>query len=256
MILIFIRWIILLLILSLYILFFSAFYFQKKQLMPTNVPQKPYWWWYCTASSKHAIQPPYAYGIVTQVVNSDALYYCYTAIEKEVNSFGFKKSFSFQAMTYAQHKKNNELVFRFLNFFKPSQITEIGTGTGITTAYLSAYCSTIPVYKISVDKSLFPTIISPIYCTDIKTWQQYPPSSFLWINTDNTLSTEQLLHLLQKMPDHSCIMVDAIYTNATNSTLWSVLKESPLVNCSMSFYHTGIAIFKTGLQKQHYEVRF
>jgi Predicted O-methyltransferase len=120
---------------------------------------KKYLHYYIKASNGkgHGIHSPFVFDFVMHVLNDRKKYKCYEVIEPlrnkllhnntiiNVEDFGagsalipFKKrKINAIAKSSLKNKKFAQLLFRIVNYYKPSGIIELGTSLGITTCYLA-----------------------------------------------------------------------------------------------------------------------
>ena len=91
-------------------------------------------------SKGHGIHSPFAFDIITNVLNSPYSYYAFTDIP---DSFPYSKGET------KKIKKFNHLSFRLVNHFKATNILEINPGNGFNTLYIKSPSSKINFKSIS-----------------------------------------------------------------------------------------------------------
>lgn len=91
-------------------------------------------------SKGHGIHSPFAFEIITNVLNSPYSYYAFTDIP---DSFPYSQGES------KKTKKFNHLSFRLVNHFKARNILEINPGNGFNTSYIKSPSSKINYKSIS-----------------------------------------------------------------------------------------------------------
>jgi hypothetical protein len=91
-------------------------------------------------SKGHGIHSPFAFDIITNVLNSPYSYYAFTDIPE---SFPYSKGRSNKI------KKFNHLSFRLVNHFKAINILEINPENGFNTSYIKSPSSKINYKSIS-----------------------------------------------------------------------------------------------------------
>ena len=96
-------------------------------------------------SKGHGIHSPFAFDIITNVLNSPYSYYAFTDIP---DSFPYSKGET------KKIKKFNHLSFRLVNHFKATNILEINPGNGFNTSYIKSPSSKINYKSISGKGSL------------------------------------------------------------------------------------------------------
>ncbi|MEO8086736.1 MAG: SAM-dependent methyltransferase, partial [Bacteroidota bacterium] len=110
-----------------------------------------------TAGNEHDIHSPFVFDLYTNVIIDNSSFYAFEKIESirakmllseekipvfDFGTGGEEKSqrmlpLSFIAKNFVKPKKEAQLLFRLVNFFRPENILEIGTSLGITTLYLA-----------------------------------------------------------------------------------------------------------------------
>ncbi len=96
-------------------------------------------------SKGHGIHSPFAFDIITNVLNGPYSYYAFTDIPE---SFPYSKGES------KKIKKFNHLSFRLVNHFKATNILEINPGNGFNTSYIKSPSSKKNYKSISGKGSL------------------------------------------------------------------------------------------------------
>ena len=96
-------------------------------------------------SKGHGIHSPFAFDIITNVLNSPYSYYAFTDIP---DSFPYSKGET------KKIKKINHLSFRLVNHFKATNKLEINPGNGLNTSYIKSPSSKINYKSISGKGSL------------------------------------------------------------------------------------------------------
>ena len=76
------------------------------------------------------VHSPWAYEIIISLIREKSAYYAYEELAK------YSKNSPYSLPGYDE--QTNRLLFRIVNYFSPSSILEVGTGSGVSAAYLSA----------------------------------------------------------------------------------------------------------------------
>ena len=130
---------------------------------------KKYILYYLTASSGkgHGIHSPFVFDFIKNVLRDKKKYDWYSVIETgrqkllqqtaaiEVTDFGAgssviktgKRVVADIAKSSLKPKKYAQLLYRMVNYYKPTTILELGTSFGITTGYLAAGNAHAKVYR-------------------------------------------------------------------------------------------------------------
>lgn len=88
------------------------------------------------------VHSPWAYDLIENVINEKRPYYAYEDL------YPFWEKAPAYLPQYPQSR--DELLFRLVNRFNPTDILEIGTGAGVSTGYLASVCSTSKVVTIDL----------------------------------------------------------------------------------------------------------
>lgn len=246
---------------------------------------------YCfTSGYQHGygIHSPYVYHLVTTIIEEDLPYYKYSLIEKvrtkmcrteeKIGVFqpdGTKKLESIGNVVdkYAIKQKYGQLLFRLVNYYKPDVVLEYGATCGISTMFLAAANSKIPVFSLSAQpemsdlaQSLFDRIgihnVKKVVCADEKkvfdgVIDKMSRNDFFYINS---ASAADVMHLAQsrmdKYGERFFIIVPCPYATADMWKTWNALKDDNRVKVSVNLFQFGILIANDDLQKEDYIVRY
>jgi Methyltransferase domain len=138
-------------------------------------------YWLTASNGKgHGVHSPFVFEFITQVLNDNREYYCYSTIEKlreqlkydqreiTLQDFGagsrihsaYKRRVCDIAKTSLKSKKFARLFFRIINFYfsgsvkQDTTFLELGTSLGITTAYLASVNKSYRVVTIEGAKAV------------------------------------------------------------------------------------------------------
>ncbi|MCP9610679.1 hypothetical protein [Coprobacter tertius] len=221
----------------------------------------------------YGVHSPFAYNLITKVIEEPFMYYCYNEIERlkkevlplytENISTGKRKKISF---------KKGTLLFRLVNHFKPQHILEIGSSWGISTLYLyegnpSAELRSIEPDKLvcGVAREITSSFLSPDTFSDGALFEaidnyllQYPCLQFVCIHR---LANEQDYPLLlDRLQNHlgpeTVIVIDEINGNRARKVFWTGWMENNNVRVTMDLYDIGLIFCNPKLNKQDYVVAF
>ena len=81
----------------------------------------------------YGVHSPFAYGLITKVIEEKSGYYAYKQIEDLHRTLHDRQNFN---------KRKCRLLFRLANRFKPRCIIECGSEDGYSTLYLQKGCPT------------------------------------------------------------------------------------------------------------------
>lgn len=90
----------------------------------------------------YGVHSPFAYGLITKVIEEKSGYYAYKQIEDLHRTLHDRQNFN---------KRKCRLLFRLANRFKPRCIIECGSEDGYSTLYLQKGCPTARLFCIEPD---------------------------------------------------------------------------------------------------------
>jgi predicted O-methyltransferase YrrM len=169
-------------------------------------------------------------------------------------------------------KKYGEVLYRLSSWYAPETMMELGTGIGISTAYLSAGCPEALFYTAegSVEKIEFAKA-------------QLKESGLGHIHFIHSTFEDCLSDILQKMKSHCLIFIDGDHryeptVNAVRQILendileevvivlddihwshemeraWKELCEDQRIDISVNLFFMGFLIRRPGIEKQHFNI--
>ena len=174
-------------------------------------------------SKGHGIHSPFAFDIITNVLNSPYSYYAFTDIPE---------SFPYSKGEYKKTKKFNHLSFRLVNHFKATNILEINPGNGSNTSYIISPSSKINYNSISeiasfvnVEKLKFDSVFVNIIGDEnsipsIEMLLEISHENTFWVI--NPINTKYSKHFCQLIVNHESITM----SYDINNTLVVFLRQS------------------------------
>lgn len=247
------------------------------------------------ANSKgHGIHSPFVFDFVTQVLNDKRKYYCYQTIEKVrsqlkqnkniilIDDYGAgsdianqkKRKISVIARTALKPKKFSQLLFRMVNYFKPTNILELGTSLGITTAYLASANINTPVITMEGAENILRIAknnFNHLNLSNIKTVQgnfdstlpleinQLSTIDFVFIDGNHRKepTLRYFKEISKKITENSVIVFDDIHWSKEMEEAWYQIKTHSSVTLTVDLFFIGIVFFrKQQKTKQHFIIRF
>ena len=216
------------------------------------------------------VHSPFVFDLITKVIGEDeCAYYSYDDIEL------LRKQLSLQAeyKHAAIRPKLGALLFRLANHFKPKNILQIGTRTGLSTLYLTLYASHLRCITLEEDPAFEPIAKQgfaklahdPIdmrvggYSESLpRALKDMSKVDFLFINTlPGTYDDKALLlACLEHLHKDSVLVLMGIQSDKRMHALWEELVASPSVTVSLDLFVMGIVLFNKGLHKKNYLVYF
>lgn len=239
------------------------------------------------------IHSPFLYQLICDVLHDSTPFYAWEDIEKirlkllQNSDFidvidlgaGSKKTNSKQKKISditrfsSVDKKNGELLFKLVNFFRPKITLELGTSVGLGTLYMASPNCKNTVYtieacpetaKIAQQNFIFfgkQNIISKIGGFD-----EILPVILQEINRldcvyfDGNHRKEPTLKYfelcLQKAHEQTVFVFDDIHWSPQMEEAWNSIRKHPKVTLSVDLFQKGIVFFRPELSKQHFVIRF
>ena len=243
--------------------------------------------------SPHGIHSPFVFDLFNKVILDETPFYFYEDIESlraklslndsiiSVTDFGTggqnhssrKLKVSFIAKNFLQSKKNAQLISRLLNHFRPTQILELGTSLGITTAYLALPHKMGDVITLEGCPETAKIAQQNFNSLGIKNielicgeFEQSLPFALSKTNTlefvyfDGNHQKESTLRYFKAcLPQHtetSVFVFDDIHWSREMSEAWREIQNHEEVSLSLDLFHLGLIFFRKGLPKQHFILKF
>lgn len=170
-------------------------------------------------------------------------------------------------------KKYGELLFRLVNYYQAQRILEVGTGLGISTAYISCANRSAQVIGLEGDEAradVARKVLSALRCpVDVRvgkfedTLQQAVLNlgeiDMVFLDGNHKLEpTLQYFEvILPALHENSLVIVDDIYWSAEMLSAWEILKSHPRVTLSVDLYRMGLLFFTLDFkQPQHHQLYY
>ena len=245
------------------------------------------------SGNAHGLHSPFVFGLYTSVVRHTGTFRAYAPIEARrqqllssptsisVTDFGAgshtgagrQRRLADIARTAAKPPHLAQLLFRLVNYFRPSTILELGTSLGLTTAYLAAadshhrvvtfegcpnvaataretfaalQLSNVAIVEGNIDHTLVPALLAlnaPVDFAFFDGNHRYEP----------TLRYFELC--LAHRTDKSVFVFDDIHWSAEMEQAWEVIKVHPEVTLTVDLFYIGLVFFRKNQPKQHFSLR-
>lgn len=170
-------------------------------------------------------------------------------------------------------RKLAQLIYRLAKIMRPSNMIELGTCLGITTAYLSKAApdaSVITMEGCPETAKIAQENFNELELNNIhmevgnfddnfpKIIAQYPKLDFVFI--DGNHRKEATLNYfnwsLPKVHENSLLIFDDIYWSKGMKEAWEEIKNHPDVTCTVDLFWIGLVFFRKGQAKEHFKVKF
>ena len=202
----------------------------------------------------YGVHSPSDFAFITNVVYEKLPYYAYTHLHQ------------LRRVTppLPHHReKTDKFFFRMVNFLQPCRILEWGTGSGLSTIYLSTGCKQCKV--VTIDEALDPKVekILSRYANITCRSGKYSPEELL---DDAPMPLVHIAHtphyaeifesLLPHVDDNSCVVVSYPYLDKEKEKWWKSVINDERTGITFDLYDVGIVFFNKNRIKEHRIVNF
>lgn len=223
----------------------------------------------------YGIHSPFAYNLITKVIEEKTPFYAFDEIEKERQKL-LEKNGETRRITQkeTQGKNYGALLFRLVNFFKCRTVLQIGGSTGIMSLYFSMSApKTCTCWVLEERGDLLNEIREFTEHRNLNKWRiSYGAYEESLSKLKNLLKTADILFLNQFgnpeltkrafdlsqsfIGENTILIIDGIEANKKMRSLWKEWQNLPDTQVSVNLYALGILFFNKKLQKQHYKNYF
>jgi predicted O-methyltransferase YrrM len=242
----------------------------------------------------HGIHSPFVYSFIREVLNDNKKYPAYNKIESlrkrllndkqviEVADFGagsgidnrLQRSVASITRYAAKSPKLAQLLYRSVNYFKPSTIVELGTSMGITSSYLASGNPAASVYTLegagsvaAIAKENFESLglknIQLIHGNFHETLSpllsKLKRAEFVYIDGNHRLepTLAYFSEFLSAFDAYSIFVLDDIHWSREMETAWKTIQQHPSVTCTIDLFFLGYVFFRPEFKvPQHFTIRF
>ena len=242
------------------------------------------------AKGADSIHSPFVFSFYNEVVAFPYNFYCFSEIEKarkdlltdksplEFTDAGawekkVKTKVSTHARTSLMPPEKAQLLFRFVHWYQPKNLVELGTSFGITTSYIrKAYPSKILTFEaIPAIAEKAKEVWKKLNLNQIdhqigKTEDLLPA----WLSQAGNIpdlvivdanhryeATMANFHLLvEHVPDQGCLVFDDLYWSPGMKKAWDEICQHPRVTVSIDLFYLGFVFFRKENRKQHFVLRW
>ncbi len=256
---------------------------------------KKYLKYYFTASNGkgHGVHSPFVFDFIKFVLNDKKEYPCYRPIEKlrevlladdksiEVEDFGAGSTVIKTklrvvkdiAASSLKPKKYSQLLFRIVQYYQKTNVLELGTSLGTTTAYLASAANTVvttmegsaniaaiakknisllALKNINIIKGDFEKTL-PYFLSTKKAIDFV----FLDGNHRKAPTLQYFAQILLHASEETIFVFDDIHWSKEMEEAWEVVKIHEQVTLTIDLFFIGIALLgKSFKEKQHFVIRF
>lgn len=243
-----------------------------------------------SSTNEHGVHSPFVFSLVTKCFYDKTNYTEYKTLKEyrnnllqnhntiEVTDFGagsrvFKsntRQIANIAKTAGISPKRAELLFRITNYFKPTNILEIGTSLGLATSALSTgnqeaaittlegCTETSRVAQNQFENFRFNNIKSEEteFSSYLKNIQH---KTFDLIYFDGNHSKKATLEyfetLLPTITNETVWIFDDIHWSKDMEEAWGIIKNHPKVKVTIDTFQWGFVFFRREQEKEHFTIR-
>jgi predicted O-methyltransferase YrrM len=246
--------------------------------------------YYLTAQNRHDIHSPFVYNLTTKVIHPDKNLETFKAIEQQRKLFlrnkatipflelgagkpSTTKAINDIASGSLKPPRYARLLYRLAQFYQPTNIIELGTSLGITTAYFAlSQCPEIytlegndavaQLAQIFFERSGINNQIHLIKGNFDETlprlMQQLKHAGMVFFDGNHQYAAtinyfEQCLPYINQ---HSIFIFDDINYSSDMQKAWHEMIKHPKVTVSVDLLMLGILFFDGNLSKQHFTIRY
>ncbi len=239
-----------------------------------------------TSTNQHGVHSPFVFDLVTKCLYDKTTYNDYALLKvyrkallsnKEkiaITDFGAgsrrMKTTQRTIKDIANTLKRAKLLYRLVNYLKPSQILELGTSLGIATQAMALGNNEARVASIEgcpnvskVAKQQLETFIIGNHTLKIGRFEAFLPSlkQSKWdlIFFDGNHQKEATLHYFEQflptINNDSLFIFDDIYWSKGMTEAWGVIKKHPKVTVTIDTFFWGLVFFRKEQAKENFKIR-
>lgn len=222
-------------------------------------------------SKGHGIHSPFAFSFVLNVLRCRLPYYAYEDIEN-MRSLAISRTKSFWRHPKIISLKNAKLLFRIVNYFNPSEILQLGTNYGVSSASMLTVSSGIELYLCEANINEYPItqeILSGLgnkvhnflsFEESIKSYnitQSGEKSPFILINDVKENEYSQVLSYLHKIRQKKgVIIIRNINKNKVLKALWEACRDAASTGMTFSNGKMAVIVATPKLPHQNFSLWF
>jgi len=169
--------------------------------------------------------------------------------------------------------KYGALLYRIARWMEPQAVVELGSGLGISTAYLRAGAPECLFHAVEggrIRALLAAQVVYRSKLTEVHMHrgdigeelphilEEVPGSMLAFVDGNHHYkpTVDYVEQLLKKADGDGIIIMDDIYWSRGMYRAWQELRERPEVRVSVDLYHMGILLLRKDLHKMHFKIKF
>lgn len=205
----------------------------------------------------YGVHSPSDFFLVTSVVYERWPFYAYSPLHHLRRVVAFLPHY---------REKVDRFLFRLVNHLQPSLLVEIGTGSGMSTRYMSEACASMKVYTLAdrreeaVDR-IFSSKGNIIYLTEevLGTLERLKCEGIRpdLVHIGDTLYYREAVEALLPLVDnHTCFIIGHPYADAAKKGWWKELIADERTGVTFDLYDVGLVFFDKKRAKEHRIINF
>jgi predicted O-methyltransferase YrrM len=240
----------------------------------------------------HDIHSPFVFDLLNNVIRDQTPYYCFEPLEAlrlklfdddrsiSVTDLGAgsngkptQKKVSEIAKNSLQEKKYSQLIFRLVNFSNAKNIIELGTSLGITSLYIANAAKKSNVISLEGCPQIAGIAqenFDKMRCSNIEIitgdFTETLPAALnkmdhvdlVYFDGNHRLqpTLDYFNQCLRKKTNDTVFIFDDIYWSREMKSVWDTIIQDQEVKISIDLYKLGIVFFRSGIPKQHFQLKY
>ena len=233
----------------------------------------------------HGIHSPFLFHLITTVIEDKIQYPEYGIFEKlRIRAIKLLNSHPEGIFPYTNNQTNlqpiktrklfdrielplkyGKLLFRLIREFKPSSVVYYGPSQGVNLATMAMADNLVPTYQVwlNPEQNLLPSrllndyaisnIIFPDQKSELKIHADFSVINF----ADNPEMSRKIVQkCLDTHADNGLLILRGIHQSIEMEELWNELISDSRVRVTLDLFEIGLVMFRKGLQKENFILRF
>jgi predicted O-methyltransferase YrrM len=249
--------------------------------------------YYYTAKGKHAVQAPFLYELITQVINESTddenchkieslrKELCQSNKEIQITDFGAGSTINNSktrkikdiAKNSAKNAKFGKLLYRIIQFYKPKNILELGTSLGISTSYLAKADTNANVFTFegcpataTIAQENFnkqnikntSITLGDFNLTLANKLKEIVTVDLAFIdgNHQEKPTIDYFKQCLKYANNNTIFIFDDIHWSRGMENAWNYIEKHEETTLTIDLFFIGIVFIKSELSKENFTIRF
>lgn len=241
------------------------------------------------ATKGYGVHSPMLYHLITDIIGNLHSYYAYERLERIRNKLKWSKK-PVQAGTHgssasagqttfgqiirqtAMPPEDAQLIFRLVNYYQPENLLELGTGPGLTTAYIGCAMPKGSVTSVEGNGNLTGLaakvmrmagvnnvhLMHTNFSKAIKAYtQKHKRLDFLVIDGDHTYEATMNYYtsLASLLHEKSVVVLHDIHWSVEMEKAWYKITTKPDVKVVIDCFSMGILLYHKALPSQYLRLK-